>query len=194
MDKRELAQLKAGNEAALNEWFNRNVDSLYTFIYYRVGSNTDLAEDIVNSTFTLAIKKLDKFDPDRGTMINWLRLLSRNIIRDQLRFRQRIVDFQAVWDGIDDHLSAVFEELDSNLIPDSILERKETQELVAVTLANLPEHYKEVLTMKYLQEHSLAHIADVRNVSVDSVKSMLRRARIAFKETFLTISRAESSG
>ena len=53
------------------------------------------------------------------------------------------------------------------------------------------EQYQEVLTAKYLENSSLAYIAEKRQVSIDSVKSMLRRARIAFRETFVTISKAE---
>ena len=151
----------------------------------------DLAQDITQSTFALALKKLDKYDPERGAMLNWLRLLSRNLIRDQLRYRQRAIDFQAVWDGIDDHLALVFDNLENELIPDDVLARKETQELVSVTLANLPQQYQEVLTAKYLDNSSLAYIAEKRQVSIDSVKSMLRRARIAFRETFVTINKAE---
>lgn len=191
MDALEFAKIKAGDEAALNHWFESNVDGLYTFIYYRVGSNVDLAQDITQSTFALALKKLDKFDPERGAMLNWLRLLSRNLIRDQLRYRQRAIDFQAVWDGIDDHLALVFDNLENELIPDEVLARKETQELVSVTLANLPQQYQEVLTAKYLDNSSLAYIAEKRQVSIDSVKSMLRRARIAFREAFVTINKAE---
>ena len=193
MDATVLAQLKAGDEIVLNSWFEDNVDGLYAFIYYRVGSNADLAQDITQSTFALALKKLDSYDPDRGAMLNWLRLLSRNLIRDQLRYQQRAIEFQAVWDGIDDHLAVVFDNLENELIPDDVLARKETQELVSVTLANLPQQYQEVLTAKYLDNNSLAYIAEKRQVSIDSVKSMLRRARIAFRETFVTINKAEDS-
>jgi RNA polymerase sigma-70 factor (ECF subfamily) len=191
MNAIELAQIKEGDDDALNRWFEDNVDGLYAFIFYRVGSNTDLAQDITQSTFALALQKLDRYDPDRGAMLNWLRLLSRNLIRDQLRYQRRAIDFQAVWDGIDDHLAVVFDNLENELIPDDVLQRKETQELVSVVLANLPQQYQEVLTAKYLENNSLAYIAEKRQVSIDSVKSMLRRARIAFKETFVTINNAE---
>ena len=193
MDAFELEKLKSGDDIALNDWFESNVDGLYAFIYYRVGSNSDLAQDITQSTFALALTKLDKYDPERGAMLNWLRLLSRNLIRDQLRYQQRAIEFQAVWDGIDDHLAVIFDNLENELIPDDVLARKETQELVSVTLANLPQQYQEVLTAKYLENNSLAYIAERRQVSVDSVKSMLRRARSALRETFVTISKAEYS-
>ena len=77
MDAFELEKLRTGDEIALNDWFESNVDGLFAFIYYRVGSNSDLAQDITQSTFALALKKLDKYDPERGAMLNWLRLLSR---------------------------------------------------------------------------------------------------------------------
>ena len=80
MDAIELAQMKAGDDDALNRWFETNVDGLYAFIYYRVGSNTDLAQDITQSTFALALQKLDKYDPERGAMLNWLRSASEKAL------------------------------------------------------------------------------------------------------------------
>ena len=69
-----------------------------------------------------------------------------------------------------------------------MLQRDETRELVSMTLANLPDHYREILDAKYLDEHSLETIAASRGATIDSIKSLLRRSRAAFKHTFQTLS------
>jgi DNA-directed RNA polymerase specialized sigma24 family protein len=42
-----------------------------------------------------------------------------------------------------------------------------------------------------MHDHSLDDIATTRSTTLDSVKSMLRRARAAFRETFLTLARSD---
>ena len=48
-------------------------------------------------------------------------------------------------------------------------------------------NYREMLDAKYLDGQSLQTIATSRGTSIDSVKSMLRRARAAFRTTFKTL-------
>jgi len=190
-DDRLLRKITAGDPAALTTWFERNVDALYAFIYYRVGNDPDLAADATQSTFALALERRGDYDPQRGDMITWLRMLSRNVIRDLLARHRKAAQLQTAWDNIDHSLQQILERIDRDPLPDAALERKETRELVGMTLANLPPHYREVLEAKYMNDQPLEAIARMRSATIDSVKSMLRRARAAFRETFLTLARSE---
>lgn len=57
-----------------------------------------------------------------------------------------------------------------------------------MTIANLPDPYGVVLQKKYVGGASLADLARDMRVSEDAVKSLLARARRAFRDTFLTLS------
>ncbi len=186
-----LRQISKGDVDALTEWFHRHKDALYAFIFYRVGGDPELAADAVQSTFAAALERLDRYDPERGDMITWLRFLSRNIVRSQMAGHRRDVQLQTVWDRIDESLQAAYQRIESDLLPEDILQRKETRELVQMTLANLPPQYQQVLEAKYIENHPLETIAKIRDTSLDSVKSMLRRARAAFRECFLAIAKME---
>ena len=65
-------------------------------------------------------------------------------------------------------------------------------ELVQAALSNLPEHYREALTLHYCQQRSLEEIAGSRGTNAGAVKSLLHRARLAFKTAFETL--ADSLG
>jgi RNA polymerase sigma-70 factor (ECF subfamily) len=184
-------RLADGDPQALTAWFEGHVDAVYAFAFYRVGRDPDLAADVTQSTFTRALERLDDYDPERGTMATWLRWLSRNIIRDTLAAHRKAAQLQTAWDNIDASLHRIFDRLDRELLPDAALELQETRQLVGMTLANLPPHYREVLESKYMHDHSLDDIATTRSTTLDSVKSMLRRARAAFRETFLTLARSD---
>jgi RNA polymerase sigma-70 factor (ECF subfamily) len=189
-DEGLLRRVAAGDPDALTAWFEQNADALYAFAYYRVGNDPNLAADATQSTFALALERLDDYDPQRGTMVTWLRMLSRNVIRDLLTRHRRAAQLQATWNNIDQSLARIYERIDHDLLPDEALERKETRQLVGMTLANLPPHYRELLEAKYMEGLALEAIARMRSATIDSVKGMLRRARAAFRETFLTLARS----
>ena len=186
-----LTQIRAGDPGALTAWFEDHVDALYAFVYYRLGRDPDLAADATQTTFAIALERLGDYDPERGAMLTWLRTLSRNVIRDTLRAHRRAAQLQTAWNNIDASLQRIYERIDRELLPDAALERAETRELVGMTLANLPPQYREVLEAKSMEGHPLEAIARMRSVTIDSVKSMLRRARAAFRETFLTLAQSE---
>jgi RNA polymerase sigma-70 factor (ECF subfamily) len=183
----DLEKIRIGDPLALQEWFSENVDKVYGFIYYRVGNDPQAAADVTQSTFERALEKLSDFDPGRGSMATWLRITSRNLIRDHLKIAKRNVPLEQLWARLDSALESHLSEIDDQLLPDEALERDETRELVSMTLANLPENYREMLDAKYLDGQSLQTIATSRGTSIDSVKSMLRRARAAFRTTFKTL-------
>lgn len=187
----DLQKIRDGDPVALQSWFQENVDGLYGFIYYRVGNDSQAAADVTQSTFERALERFDEFDPERGTMSTWLRLSSRNLIRDHLKISRREVPLEDLWARLDGVLEKQFSEIDDQELPAEVLERSETRELVSMTLAVLPDHYREVLDAKYLDEQTLESIAASRGATIDSIKSLLRRARAAFKHTFQTLSDPE---
>ena len=180
-----------GDPAALTNWFRRFRDGVYRFAYYRLATDADLAADATQQTFLVALERLADFDPERGSMSHWLQLLSRNVIRDLLARHKRGAQLETLWNGIDDRLRETLGGIDSELLPDEALERDETRELVAMTLANLPESHRQVLTDKYMRGRSIEQIAVDRDTTSDGVKSMLRRARQSFRDCFLMIAQFE---
>lgn len=188
-----LTRIRQGNPEALTVWFEQNVDAVHAFVYYRVGKDFHLAADVTQATFAKALEKLGDYDPKRGSMVTWLRTLSRNVIRDTLSRHRKESQLQTMWEHIDQTLNCIYNRIDREVLPDEILERKETRELVGITLANLPPHYREVLEEKYVQGQSLETMARLRSTTMDSVKAMLRRARVSFRETFLTLAKMETA-
>ena len=181
------------DEESLVRLYEEHVDGLYAFVLYRVGNDATVAEDVVQDTFLQAMDRLAEYEPNRGSIRNWLITLSRNVIRKQLAQRPKgAEDLGAMWDRIDRALLEVFKALDESPLTDEVLARQETRELVNMTIANLPDPYGSVLQRKYVGGESLADLAVSLSVSEDAVKSLLARARRAFRDTFLTLTEAKS--
>jgi len=184
----DLRAARAGDRQAIARFYDGHVDGLYTFIYYRVGRDTALAEDVVQETFAIALSREADYDAARGSVAGWLTMLSRNVIRDQLRAHRKSDELAATWERIDATLAQTFAAMAERPLPGEVLERAETRDLVHMAVAHLPEQYKTALTRKYVDGESLETLARELGISVDAAKSLLARARRAFRDTFATLS------
>jgi RNA polymerase sigma-70 factor (ECF subfamily) len=183
-----LADAQAGDRDAIGRFYDAHVDGLYAFVFYRVGRDSSLAEDVVQETFTVALSRKAEYDAERGSVGSWLTVLSRNVIRDHMRDHKRSDDLLTAWERIDATLAQTFAAMAERPLPGEVLERAETRDLVHMAVANLPEQYRTVLTRKYVDGESLETLSSELGISVDATKSLLARARRAFRETFAALS------
>jgi RNA polymerase sigma-70 factor (ECF subfamily) len=190
--KRELRDAGKGDADAIGRFYDAHVDGLYAFVFYRVGRDAALAEDVVQNTFALAIERAGDYDPVRGSIGAWLTTLSRNVIRDHLRAHRRADELVATWDRIDHSLAQVYQALADEPLPGDVLARAETRDLVNMAIAHLPEQYRRVLARKYVDGEALETLAGELGISVDATKSLLARARRAFRDTFAALGQSLS--
>jgi RNA polymerase sigma-70 factor, ECF subfamily len=183
-----LAAAAGGDRDALTRLYDEHVDGLYAFVFYRVGGDAALAEDVVQETFTEALRRQADYAPSRGSLATWLSTLSRNVIRDHLRAHRRGDELAGAWQQIDQSLGQIFAALAQSPLPGEVLQRNETRDLVNMAIANLPETYRAALTRKYVEGESLDQIAAALGISAEAAKSLLARARRAFRETFSALS------
>lgn len=184
----DVRAAQGGDRDAIARLYDAHVDGLYTFIYYRVGRDTALAEDVVQETFARALSRQAEYDPARGSVGSWLTVLSRNVIRDHLRAHKRGDELATTWERIDATLAQTFAAMAERPLPGEVLERAETRDLVHMAVANLPAQYRIALTRKYVDGETLETLARELGISVDATKSLLARARRAFRDTFATVS------
>ncbi|MCX5745094.1 MAG: RNA polymerase sigma factor [Proteobacteria bacterium] len=183
----DLEAAQGGDRAAIGRFYDTHVDGLYAFVFFRVGRDAALAEDVVQETFTLALSRRAGYDEARGSIGSWLSVLSRNVIRDHLRAHQRSDELAATWARIDATLAQTFSAMAERPLPGEVLERAETRDLVQMAVANLPEQYRTALTRKYIDGESLEQLSTALGLSVDATKSLLARARRAFRDTFAAL-------
>ena len=73
--------------------------------------------------------------------------------------------------------------------PGCVLEQQEQQEQVRRALGLLKPEHREILNMKYLQEHSYEDIANILGIPRGTVMSRLYHARTALREEYLKLDR-----
>ena len=70
--------------------------------------------------------------------------------------------------------------MDREPLPDWVLERRETRELVGATLSSLPPDYRSALVAKYVDGQSVSEIGAGLGRGEKAAESVLTRARLAF--------------
>jgi len=184
----DFDRLRERDREEVDRWFDSFADPVYAFIFYRVGRDADLAGDVAQETFVIALQTMDRFDPSRGEMFPWLTHIARNCIRKALRRRRRDSALPDFWETVDRRLTNGMTDLGLDILPEELLERKETAELVRMALTNLPFRYQMALRRRYFEEISLHDMAVLEGSSEGAIKVLLHRARQAFRTAFETVS------
>ena len=100
----------------------------------------------------------------------WVFGIARNNIRLEIRRR-------ASRGSIDGDISSYLEVIDSEPLPEEVLERQETAEIVRAALGKLKSKEQEVLKAKYIEGLPARRIAERIGVTEKAVHSLLYRAR-----------------
>lgn len=180
-----------GDESAVKLLLAHVLQPLYRFCLYRVGKNQHWCEEVVQETMLRALRDLARYDPLRAqnNIFPWLTGLARNEIQRVLQREKSAASLQSLWANLDEELLGMYARLDSEPFNAELLEREETRDLVNATMAQLPDHYREMLEEKYVEGRSQRDLAERRQLSEKALESQLTRARNAFRVTFLTLSR-----
>ena len=175
-------RLLAGDRDAAEDFLQRHLDSLHAFVHYRVGGDGALAEEVVQETMLAALSGLAGFD-GRSSLYTWLCGIAKNKISAQRRKRRPLL-IEDVLAEADEDIHAILADVAREPLPDWVLERAETQELVGATLSSLPPEYRTALLDKYVEGLSVAEMASRSGKGEKASESMLHRARVAFARVF----------
>ncbi len=165
-----------GDRDARARLFDRYLDAVYEFVFYRVGRRPDVAEEVTQEVFARALAHMDRYDPTRGDFGQWLGGISRNAIRDLAR-RAR-----APGSALASDPTPVLGGLPGGRDPAAEAAARDGEEALLRALSALPERYRDLLRWKYLEEQSVRDIARRRQTTEKAVEGMLGRARAALRE------------
>jgi RNA polymerase sigma-70 factor (ECF subfamily) len=175
-------RILSGERAAAESLLAEHLDPVYRFVRWRLGSDVHQVEDLVQDTFLAALQKMDAFD-GRSSLHTWLCSIAKNKIRSARRARTPR-SLEDALEEADPEIDAILAEIGREPLPDRVLDRQETRDLVGATLSSLPPEYAQALVQKYVEGRSVAEIAARRGQGEKAVESALARARTAFARVF----------
>ena len=181
-----------GDRRAAEALFEGHADSLYEFVHYRAGGDRGIAEAVVQEAFLTAFEGLAGFE-GRSTLHTWLCGIAKNKLRAYRR-KKRPIPLDDLLDQVDPEIDMILMGIETEEIPDAVLERRETRELVGATLSSLPPDYRRVLVQKYVDDRTVADMAAEIGKGAKAVESTLFRARAAFAKVFQLLARRRGGG
>jgi RNA polymerase sigma-70 factor (ECF subfamily) len=178
-DSGVVAAFLNGEQRAFDELVDRYQTRLLNFIYRTVGDR-DRAEDLVQEVFIRVYRHLHRFDRSKK-FSTWVYTIASNLAKNELRNRSRspLVLFQTI-QGTSDEEDRPLQFEDSTSRPDDLYRKRHLRELVEQTVAQLPEHHRQVFVLRELEGRSYEEIAEITDCNLGTVKSRLNRARTAF--------------
>jgi len=174
-----LARLRKGDEQAF-EVLVRAFGGRLLAVARRLVRNEEDARDVVQSAYLSAFRALDQFE-GACQLSTWLHRIVVNTALMKLRSRRRKPEesIEVLLPSFQDDGHHVEQFSDWTTPSDQLLQRAQTRATVHACIDHLPEHYRSVLILRDIEEHSTQEVAEMLTTTQAAVKVRLHRARQA---------------
>jgi RNA polymerase sigma-70 factor, ECF subfamily len=180
-----VRQAVGGDRAALSQLLLSHYEGLRRHLSGRITADVQRlirVDDVLQQTFVRAATAIANFQARHpGAFRAWLKTIAENLIRDaekRLRRERRAAsppaaatDDSGSWRALVDRLAG------DSTSPSGRVQQRDSLRCLRVALASLPADQREVIERHYLQEQSLAQIAEVLGRTPDAVRGICYRAR-----------------
>jgi RNA polymerase sigma-70 factor (ECF subfamily) len=171
-DVRLMRLISRGDTAALEELIERHQTLVIGTVARMLGSNSEV-EDIAQQVFIRVWKSAARYEP-RAKFTTWLLKITRNLVFNELRRSKRHAHVPMQPEPNAEEIPIKDE---SATAPDASLLETELQQAIEQAIAGLPESQRMAVVLRRYQDLSYEQIAEVLDLSVPAVKSLLFRAR-----------------
>lgn len=171
LDDAALVALAKTDRDAFGELYERYLDKMYSYVYYRAG-NTHDAEDLTAKVFLRAFSHIDRY-VDRGLPFQaWLYRIAHNLVanwrRDQSR--RKIIALEDYM-GRDLQIEA----------PDERADRRDEHEGLLRAVRRLPAERQQLLILKVIERLPNREIGIIMGRSEGAIKSLYHRTLLALR-------------
>jgi RNA polymerase sigma-70 factor (ECF subfamily) len=175
-DESLVKRARDGDYAAFEQLFDRHRLMVYRFAY-QMSHRRDDAEDLVQEAFVRAYQNLHRYR-DEAKFTTWLLRIVSNLGTDQARMSTRRTNLEQkeAQGALDWMTVGNFEN------PVANLEQESRQNILRKAILALPDHHRQMIIMRDLEEREYDEIAEICNCSVGGAKLRVLRARRALRD------------
>src|SRR5437868_13152620 len=162
-----VLQAKSGDSDAFGILYDRYLDLVYRYIYYRVGSHP-LAEDLTSETFLRALRRISDFTWQGRDFGAWLVTIARNLVTDHFksgRYRLEVT----TGDVLD-------VPMDGAHIPENAVVTAIINDRVLRAVRDLNPEQQECVVLRFLHGLTLAETALIMGKKSGAIKALQFRA------------------
>ncbi len=152
------------DRVAFAQLYDRFVDKIYKYIYYKVGNKTD-AEDLTGQVFLKAWEAIGHYRWTERPFAAWLYRIAHNLVVDHFRTRKDSTP-------LDDILS--LEHPGTDL--DEIIQHHLTADVLRHALRRLTRDQQQVIILRFLEGYNTAEVAEMMGKQPGAVRTLQHRA------------------
>src|SRR5580704_10436509 len=169
----EMGRLRVVDSDAYSDWesvYRDNIDRLYRLMYARVGNRPD-AEDLTSEVFRTALGPL-RLASSKGEVRSYLLTTAQTVLASHWR---RTLGLPVTSIDPESDLASLAE-------PSKTEDPSDAPQRAGKILASLPDRYRRILELRFLEACTIKEAAQAMNVSVGNAKVLQHRAlRMAAK-------------
>jgi len=161
--------VRDGDADAFDVLFIRHHIGVYSFAHTML-ADRQAAEDVLQETFVAVAEGAGRYTP-RGRFRSWLMRIVRNRCLNRIearRVRRAVVGGSAL---------EVADPATSEPDPVDVAETNEQHALLRSAVAALPDRQREAVALYAFEQMSYRDIADVLDIPINTVKTLLHRGR-----------------
>jgi len=174
LSEQELIERAKKDPVAFGLLYERYVDRIYQYIFYRTGNRQD-AEDLTARTFFRALDKIDGYTYRGVPFSAWLYRIAHNLVanwhRDR-RYRHLIP------------LDELVLKTAGRRAPERLVEKSERNHALRQAISRLSGDRQQLLILKFAEGRSNAEIGKVMGRSEGAIKSLYHRTLVALRKDF----------
>ena len=181
-EKLIIEQVLAGDNDAFGQLVELYQGKVYN-LALRMCGNPDDAFDLAQESFFRAWRGLAGFQQE-SAFSTWLFRLTSNVCLDWLRAKKRrpTVSLTSVEEGDEE---AQIDVPDPAKGPEELVIAAEDRAALTKAMNELPVEYREILTLRAINDLSYTEISEILKLPEGTVKSRLSRARLALRNKLL---------
>ncbi len=176
-DIRLMRLVADGDTAALESLIERHQALVSGTVARMLGSNSDV-EDIAQQVFIRVWRSAGRYVA-RAKFTTWLLKITRNLVFNEMRRAKRHPHVPVQIDPEVEELPLKDETTET---PDATLLHTELQREIESAIMQLPDTQRMALVLRRYEDLRYEEIADILELSLPAVKSLLFRARTELRE------------
>ncbi|TMU83792.1 RNA polymerase sigma factor SigW [Bacillus sp. BHET2] len=176
---KRIKQVLKGDQNAFAELVELYKDKVFQ-ICYRMLGNRHEAEDIAQEAFIRAFVNIETFNQKRK-FSTWLFRIATNLCIDRIRKKKPDYFLDAEVAGTEG--LTMYSQVAADVqLPEDEVENMELQETIQIEISKLPEKYRSVIVLKYIEELPLQEISEILDLPLGTVKTRVHRGREALRK------------
>ncbi len=171
-----IENLKQGDENAFRQLVEKYQQMVVNTCYGLVHNMED-AEDIAQEVFIEVHRSIHKFRAD-SRLSTWLYRIAVNRSLNHIRDNKRRKWFQSADDSSESAKNQIYNQMaNTNDAPESEMEKNQRAAILHEAIDSLAKNQRVAFTLNKYEDMSYKEIAEVMEISLSSVESLIHRAK-----------------